>query len=61
MTDIDIANRQLVGTNGDTISVMAPRPTMTKEEALVHAAWLIALADPLYERFPAVLDAVLRS
>ena len=42
---IDTTNYQLVGSNGAVIIVMAPKQRMTKQEALVHAAWIVALAD----------------
>ena len=58
MTDIDVGNYQLVGVQGSTISVSAPRESMTKYAALVHAAWLVTLADPLGRKFPAILKAV---
>lgn len=56
---IDTCNRHMVGVQGDKIGIgMPPRTLMTKEEALVLAAWLVALADPLGEKFAEVLDAV---
>ena len=55
---VDTINSQLAGILGDGISVMFPKTEMTKSEALRHAAWLVALADPLDEEFPAVLEAV---
>lgn len=43
---IDTTNRQFVSVTitGDRVHVMAPLTTMTPEEALVHAAWLVVLA-----------------
>lgn len=40
---IDTTNRQFVSVTltGDRVHVMAPFQTMTPEEALVHAAWLV--------------------
>lgn len=35
-----------------------PTGDIDKETALRTAAWLVSLADPLQERFPAVLKAV---
>lgn len=41
----DTFNVQLVGARGNMIEIMLPKRTMTKEEALVHAAWIVAVAD----------------
>jgi hypothetical protein len=43
--EIDITNIQAVGVKGDDIVVLAPKQIMSKQEALVHAAWLVCLAD----------------
>jgi hypothetical protein len=45
----DITNKQLVAIQGENIIIMNPIRKMTKEEALVHAAWLVALAND-YDR-----------
>lgn len=58
MTGIYTDNAQLVGGTGDHVTVRMPRNVMTRREALAHAAWLVALADPLGDEFPAVLEAV---
>jgi len=55
---IDIDNIQLVGMAGDLITVLMPRQRMTKQEALVHAAWLVALADETGEEFEKILRRV---
>lgn len=53
-------NAQMVGVSGDRIVVMMPKSSMTKAEALMHAAWLVALADNSEDNaeFKSVLDAV---
>jgi hypothetical protein len=57
--EIETVNDQLVGdTAGGNITVQMPKNLMTRAEALRHAAWIVALADPLEEEFPAVLAAV---
>jgi hypothetical protein len=39
-------NAQLVGgTGGGEITVMMPRAVMTREEALLHAAWIVEIAE----------------
>ena len=38
--------------------LMPPRTPMEADDALVFAAWIVALADPMGDRFPAVLEAV---
>ena len=41
----DITNKQLVAVQGENIIIMNPIRKMSKEEALVHAAWLVVLAE----------------
>lgn len=57
--NVDISNRFMLGVTG--VGTNSPlfnftlRPTpMTADEALVQAAWLVTLADPLHERFPTI-------
>lgn len=60
-SEVSIVNDQLVGTTGypePHISVMIPKAEMTADEALVHAAWLVILADPMGDRFQAILDRI---
>jgi hypothetical protein len=38
-------NVQMVGVRGESIVLLAPRPIMTREEAINLAAWLVALLD----------------
>ena len=46
MTRIDPANAQFVGRDGrGQVSILMPRVQMTRQEALTHAAWLVAIAD----------------
>jgi len=54
----DIGNKWLVGSNGDSIVILNPPSRLTKEEALVLAAWLVALADPAGEDFTEIMEAV---
>lgn len=57
--DLDTFNRWGVGVHGDKIGMlMPPRGLMTKDEALLLAAWLVTLADYSGDRFQAVLDKV---
>lgn len=58
VSDVDVANRFVVGTDGDTISMMFQRDTFTKDEALVLAAYLAVLADPLGDRARAIYAKV---
>lgn len=57
--DVDISNRFMLGVTGMGTSqplfnfTLRPSP-MTADEALVQAAWLVTLADPLHERFPTI-------
>ena len=57
----DLSNIQLVGRNGhDTIVVASPQAVMSVEEALVHAAWILLIADPGGDRFLKILASVTR-
>ncbi len=55
---MDTTNSQLVGVNGEGILIMAPRFRMTFEEALRHAAWIVALAERTEGQFAEILEAV---
>ena len=57
MSTIDPANIQFVGWQGGEIVVMMPRARMTRQQALAHAAWLVALADD-DDEFAEYLEAV---
>ena len=57
--DLETFNRWGVGVQADKVCVLLPpRGPMTGDEALILAAWLVTLADPLGERFQQVLDKV---
>lgn len=55
---IDKPNPQGIALRGDVIYISSPRVRMTREEALLLAAWLVALADPMGDRFEDILEAV---
>lgn len=57
MPEIDTFNKQLIGVKGNDIIIMLPKQKMSKEEALVHAAYLVVLADG-EDRFQEILEAV---
>lgn len=43
---MDTANVQFVGAAGpDAVTVMMPKIHMSADEALMHAAWLVAIAE----------------
>lgn len=55
----DIFNKHGVSVGGDKIAILLPpRGDMTKHDALVLAAWIVSLADPLGDEFQKILDAV---
>ena len=57
--EIDTSNRFCVGGGGDRIQILIPPlGPLPKAHALILAAWIVAIADPLGEEFPAVLEAV---
>ena len=55
---IDTTNWQLVRCRGEKVVVMAPSSIMTKEQALVHAAWLVVMAMANMDEFGRYLEAV---
>ena len=56
---MDTTNKYLVGRYaGDVTILNPPRAPMSQEDALVFAAWIVAVADPLGEKFTEALDAV---
>lgn len=55
---METMNDQLVGMNGDMIIILRAKNRMTREEALRHAAWLVALAEDIEHKFEPVLAAV---
>ncbi len=61
----DVTNRCAVSVDRNCIIQLNPGAaiSMTKEQALVHAAWLVVLADQSknFEEFRRVLKAVLES
>jgi hypothetical protein len=61
--EIDVFNKFMVGINGHgTVTIGNPHVAYTRDEALLLAAWLIALADPTPgDRIWAILAAVRRA
>lgn len=65
--DIETINDQMVGVNGDDIVVLVPKQRMTPEEAIRHAAWLVAMCEPhmagqsAQQRFDDVYQAVINT
>lgn len=59
-TEIETFNKQMVGAIADDIMILNPQRRMTKTEALLHAAWIVALADNSDDcaDFKRVLEAV---
>jgi hypothetical protein len=56
--EINLANQQMVSVNRDQIVILMPRVRMSKQEALVHAAWLVALAADDIRDFHNIVIAV---
>ena len=62
MEEIETFNKYGVGMQGGKFGMlMPPRGLMTQDEALLLAAWLVALADPVGDKFHAIFDAVQRT
>jgi hypothetical protein len=57
----DVENHQMVAMQGDKVRVQSPLAMMTKEQALIHAAWIVAIADRSedYTEFREILKRVL--
>jgi hypothetical protein len=57
----DVDNQQMVDVQGDKIQVLSPLAVMTRDQALIHAAWIVALADRSedYTEFREILKRVL--
>lgn len=61
VSEVDLLNRAMVASDGDTFSILMPSAAqrMTGDQALVLAAWLVAVAEREDGRFSAILDRVL--
>jgi len=59
MPDIDTTNKFIVALKGEEVLIIAPPHTpLSKADALLLAAWLVALAEEDEGEFAAVLAAV---
>ena len=59
--EVETFNDQMVGINGGMVIVLMPKARMTPEEAMRHAAWLVANAEVLGApegRFERIREAV---
>jgi hypothetical protein len=54
---VELGNEYMVGVHGERIVIMKPPARLSKAQALVLAAYLVALADDNQD-FPAVLEGV---
>lgn len=65
MEEINTANDFWFGVigfdNNFRINPMLPVQDMDRDKALRAAAWLVAMADPMQDKFPQVLEAVLNT
>lgn len=59
--NIDTTNRYFVGahTGGRVMITLPPLAPMSPDEALTLAAWLVAVADPIGDRFEEIFTAVM--
>ncbi len=57
LKQVDYGNYQGVAGHGDRIAVLLPLQDMTLGQALVHAAWIVALADH-EEQFDEILSRI---
>lgn len=59
MAEIDTFNKFAVGMQAGDIALLNPPPRrITRQDALLLAAYLVCMADPSGEEFPKVLEAV---
>ncbi len=59
---IDTGNYQMVAQQGDgRVVVLLPKQQMTRDEALLHAAWIVAICAPEHNEFERVLTAVMNT
>jgi hypothetical protein len=56
--EVDVSNKHLVGRRGENVVVTVYQPVMTKQEAAVHAAWLLTLSEVPDHEFMLLLDKV---
>jgi len=60
--EIDVFNKFMVGGRGEAIVIMnPPRGEISKADALLLAAWLVALANDGEDQFAKIFDAVLNT
>lgn len=66
--NVDITNYQVVAiehpnSDNERVRVMSPSAVMSKEQALVHAAWIVAQCDDSedFTEFRKILKAVLET
>lgn len=56
---MDTFNKHMVGVQGDNIVIVSPpRAPMSKTDALLFAAWIVALADDDETGFQKALEAI---
>lgn len=60
---METTNVQGVGLRGEGVVILMPRAVMTRQEALTHAAWLVACATGIQpsegdKSFEEILEAV---
>lgn len=58
MVEIDTTNKFLVSARGDNVVLLKPVQIFSKEDAVLFAAWLLALSEASTERFEEVYEAV---
>lgn len=61
---MDTSNKYGIGVGAGGAGILITRPPfghISKADALLLAAWIVALADPLDEYFPQILKAVQNS
>jgi hypothetical protein len=60
-TNIDTSNKFFVNGGGETVGWVPVSHRLPNKEALIFAAWIVALADPLGADFGPILEKVLNS
>lgn len=55
---MDISNKYAVSVTTSGIAILNPPYRLSRENALVFAAWIVSMADPGGEKFAEALNAV---
>ena len=58
MEKLNLGNLQAVGIQGERVLIPLMRQELSREAALVHAAWIVAICERREGEFKEILEAV---